>query len=154
MPMPWRDLSANDLLRVAERVRDTVGAAASEALARGAARLELRTVGPAPEVALRPSDPAAAHVTVLVEGERSWWLRAGEGPEFEFYKGMRGDPHVLLGRLIESVVAGDYEHRLERRARRSVWIATFGSGSDAVTTEHHSRPTPADVYERRRFAAY
>jgi hypothetical protein len=119
----------------------------------------------APAVVLEPRERAAARVVVVVDGEQAWWLRAGEGPSYEFYEGMREDRYALLKRLVKAVVSGEYEHRWEERSHRfllmpwrrrtvPVWVATFGVGADSVFTEHYTNPLAADDLDHRRFAPY
>ena len=61
----------------------------------------------------------AAEVLVEVQHARLWMLSAGGGPPYEFYEGMPGDWHALLGELVAAVVAGRYRVERHRGRQRS-----------------------------------
>ena len=138
--------------RVIEAIRDEAG----EALDRDAARLTTTTVRElygsdspydALVVVLDPANPRAARLVIEVQDAEQWWLSAADGPPYEFYPGMKGH-FQCLRRLVEAVVAGDYEQRPAREWVESVFHTSQGTVVSA------NRDPRYDLSERRTFEPY
>ncbi len=123
-------------------------------------RRRLVMPGDCPVVLLTPKNPEAARFGIHVHQDDSWWISAADGPGTEVRDDMKEDRHLLLERLVRSVIQGHYRHgpctrevkRLFRPPRLlEGWYELFETERERVSTRHFGLGAPA---AQRRFEPY